>query len=226
LWNTVGIVIVAVILEFILGFLLAILLNRTTTLFPGVALTLIMTPMVLPMVAAGMIWRMLYHQDYGAVNGYMQALGFAPIDWLGNAQFVKPAIILVDLWQWTPFIVLILYAGLRALPEEPFEAATVDGANRWQSFWYVMLPLMRWPVLVALLIRVTDAWKMFDYVAALTGGGPGYSSQTLSFYVYLRGFKRFELGEAAAVSWIMLIIINFVVFGIIALLKPKRGEMM
>ena len=85
---------------------------------------------------------------------------------------------------------------------------------------------MRWPILVALLIRVTDAWKMFDYVAALTGGGPGYSSQTLSFYVYLRGFKRFELGEAAAVSWLMLIIINFVVLGIITLLKPKRGEMM
>ena len=224
LWNTVEIVVLAVALEFVIGFGLALLLNRRTTRWPGVALTLILTPMVLPMVAAGLTWRMLYHLDYGAVNGYLQILGLPGVDWLGNPGIVRLAIVLVDVWQWTPFIVLIMYAGLKALPEEMFEAARVDGATAWGSLWHITLPLMRWAIMVSLLIRITDAWKMFDYIAALTGGGPGYSSQTISFYVYQRGFRRFELGEAAAVSWLMLIIIYIVSMVIIWLLKPKQGE--
>jgi multiple sugar transport system permease protein len=224
LGNTVFIVLLGVAIQFILGMALALLLHSRLTRFSGLALTLMLTPLVLPMVATGLIWRMLYHLDYGAVNGYLRAVGLPAIDWLGNSTAVKPAIVLVDVWQWTPFVMLILYAGLRALPEEPFEAARVDGASPWQSFWHITLPLLRWPIMVALLIRVTDAWKMFDYIAALTGGGPGYSSQTLSFYTYLRGFKRFELGEAAAISWLMLIVIYILSMLIIGALKPRQGE--
>jgi multiple sugar transport system permease protein len=226
LGNTVYIAILALVLEIVVGMGLALLLNRKRTIWPGGALTLMLTPLVLPMVAAGLIWRMLFHLDYGAVNGYMRMVGLPAIDWLGNVAWVKLAIVLVDFWQWTPFVLLILYAGLKALPEEPFEAAKVDGASALQSFWHITLPLLRWPLMVALLLRATDVWKMFDYVAALTGGGPGFSSQTLSFYVYLRGFKRFELGEAAAVSWLMLIVIYIISMLIIGALRPKRGETM
>jgi len=119
---------------------------------------------------------------------------------------------------------LILFAGLKALPEEIMEASKVDGANSLSTLFFITIPLLRWPILVALLIRITDSWKMFDYVDALTGGGPGYSSQTLSYYVYIKGFRRFELGEAASVSWIMLIIIYVVCFLLVKILKPKAGE--
>ena len=224
LGNTFYIVVLAVIIEFAFGLGLALVLNNKAARLPGLALTLILTPMILPMVAAGLIWRMLYHLDYGAVNAFIRLFGLSGIDWLGDPKWVKPAIVLVDAWQWTPFVVLILYAGLRALPEEPFEAAKVDGASGLQTLWNITLPLLRWPIMVVLLIRVTDAFKTFDYVAALTGGGPGYSSQTLSFYTYLRGFKRFELGEAAAVSWLLLLIVYAACMLILAVMRPKQGE--
>ena len=217
-------VVIGVIVQFLFSFLLALALNKKTTLYTGTALTLILTPLVMPMVASGLTWRMLFHIEYGAINGIITSLGFDSINFLGDPALVRFSIILVDTWQWTPLMTLILFAGLKALPEEIMEASKVDGANSLSTLFFITIPLLRWPILVALLIRITDSWKMFDYVDALTGGGPGYSSQTLSYYVYLKGFRRFELGEAASVSWIMLIIIYIVCFLLVKSLKPKIGE--
>ena len=224
LFNTIEMVLIGVIVQFLFSFLLALALNKKTTLYTGTALTLILTPLVMPMVASGLTWRMLFHIEYGAINGMITSLGFDSINFLGDPSLVRFSIILVDTWQWTPLMTLILFAGLKALPEEIMEASKVDGANSVSTLFFITIPLLRWPILVALLIRITDSWKMFDYVDALTGGGPGYSSQTLSYYVYLKGFRRFELGEAASVSWIMLIIIYVVCFLLVKILKPKAGE--
>ena len=224
LFNTIEMVVIGVIVQFLFSFLLALALNKKTTLYTGTALTLILTPLVMPMVASGLTWRMLFHIEYGAINGIITSLGFDSINFLGDPSLVRFSIILVDTWQWTPLMTLILFAGLKALPEEIMEASKVDGANSVSTLFFITIPLLRWPILVALLIRITDSWKMFDYVDALTGGGPGYSSQTLSYYVYLKGFRRFELGEAASVSWIMLIIIYVVCFLLVKILKPKAGE--
>jgi|TARA_B110000438_G_scaffold24366_1_gene22589 multiple sugar transport system permease protein len=224
LFNTIEMVVIGVIVQFLFSFLLALALNKKTTLYTGTALTLILTPLVMPMVASGLTWRMLFHIEYGAINGIITSLGFDSINFLGDPSLVRFSIILVDTWQWTPLMTLILFAGLKALPEEIMEASKVDGANSLSTLFFITIPLLRWPILVALLIRITDSWKMFDYVDALTGGGPGYSSQTLSYYVYIKGFRRFELGEAASVSWIMLIIIYVVCFLLVKILKPKAGE--
>jgi multiple sugar transport system permease protein len=224
LFNTVEILIIGVLVQLIFSFLIALALNKKTTIYTGTALTLILTPLVMPMVATGLTWRMLFHIEYGAINGIISSLGFNSVNFLGDPSLVKASIILVDTWQWTPLMTLILFAGLKSIPEEIMEASKVDGANSLSTLLYITIPLLRWPILVALLIRITDAWKMFDYVEALTGGGPGYSSQTLSYYVYLKGFRRFELGQAASVSWIMLIIIYIVCLILVKILKPKTGE--
>ena len=224
LYNTIYMVLIGVFIQLILGLLIALLLNKLESKIKGIILTLILTPLVLPMIATGLSWRMIYHLEYGLINGILEALNIDKINFLGDPFLVKFSIIFVDTWQWTPLIILILYAGVKSLPHDIKEQAIVDGANKIQNFLFITLPLLRWYILVAILIRITDAWKMFDYISSLTGGGPGYSSQTLSYYVYLRGFRRFELGEAAAVSWIMLIIIYLICFIMVILFKPKTGE--
>ena len=221
--NTLIILAVALSIEFIFGFAIALLLNRKVVKGSSIFTTLLLTPMMMPMVAAGLMWRMMFHLDYGIINAFVKSLGISSgINWLGSSQWVLPTIIIVDIWQWTPFVILILLAGLKALPKEPLEAAIVDGSSSWQRFRYVILPLLRWPIMIVLLIRMMDIFKIFDTVYALTYGGPGYSSETISFHTYLQGFKHFKLGYAAALSWIILIIVLIFSTLLIRLIRKKE----
>jgi multiple sugar transport system permease protein len=197
----------SVAIEFVLGMLIALLLNRKMR-----GITMIRTFLLLPMmatpVAVGLLWRWMLNPDFGIINYYLQAwFGITGPNWLVESSLAMPVVIGVDVWQWTPFMVLSLLAGLQALGEEPIEAARVDGATPLQMFWHVTLPQLRSIIMVVLLIRVIDAFKSFDVVWTLTNGGPGISTELLSLRVYRIAFKFWETGYASAVSWLFLIVV-------------------
>jgi multiple sugar transport system permease protein len=171
-------------------------------------LPLVIMPMLLSTMVVCATWKVLYHYDYGLFNYFLGTLGLEPIQWLTNKQIVMKSVVLVDIWQWAPMSFLILLAGLQSIPRELYEAAKVDGANRSRLFWYITLPLLRHHVLLVILLRSIDTFRIFDKVYALTGGGPGNATETISFYIYREGFTYFHIDRAAAASVIMLLIVT------------------
>lgn len=212
LQKTFFLLFVVVSIEFVLGMIIAHLLNKEKVRFDYLWMVLILSPMMLPLIASGNLWRMLFDVRWGAVNAGLMFFGVKPIDFLGNPKWSMFAVIVVDIWQWTPFVVITLLAGMRSVPDEPIEAALVDGASRWQMFWHVTLPLMRSQILIVLLIRGMDVFKTFDIVYALTFGGPGQSTTVATFYIYRQAFTQFKLGYGAALSWIVFVIVYLISF--------------
>jgi len=212
LFNTLSFMSMAVLLQFFLGLGLALLLNRKFK-GAGIVRTLFLLPMMMPAVVAGTLWRFMFLRDYGIVNYLLGLIGITGPAWCGSMEkflhlpVAMYSIIIVDVWQWTPFMMLILLAGLQSLPEEPIEAAKIDGASKGQILSHIILPLLKPAIMVALLIRTMDAFKIFDLVYILTYGGPGWSTEVLSFYAYKVGFSWFLMGKAATLSWIMLLTI-------------------
>jgi len=221
--KTVIILVVAVTIEFLLGFLIAWLLNKKQVRWDFIWIALILTPMMMPLIASGNLWRMLLDVRWGAVNAVVMFLGFKPIDFLGTAKWALPAVILVEIWQWTPFVVITLLAGLRSVPEEPREAAMVDGASHWQTFTRVILPHMQGQIMIVLLIRSMDVVKTFDVVYALTFGGPGQSTTVATFYLYRQAFTQFKLGYGAALSWLIFIMVYLISYVILKLFRRQES---
>ncbi len=203
--NTLVFSVIASLLQVGLGLLLALLFNRE---FWGkrFALSVIIYPMMLSTLVCSAIWRSWYHFDFGLLNYILISLGLVPIEWLTDPDFALYSVILVDIWQWTPMTFLIMMAGMQSIPKDVLEAAQKDGAKGWRLYWYIILPQLRSHLFLALLLRTIDTFKIFDKVYALTGGGPGVATETLSMYVYEKGFKFFELGLASAASMVMLLI--------------------
>lgn len=196
----------ALALEFGLGLGLALLLDsqiRGRNLWRA----LLLLPMILPPVVVGVIWRLIYNPNFGVLNGALQLAGVdtTRLTWLADPSVALAAVIVVDVWEWTPFVFLILLAGLQAIPEEPYEAARIDGASAWQTFWHVTLPLLTPAILVALLLRTMDLLRIFDQVFILTQGGPGFATETISLYIYKTAFRFFDFGYAAAMSLLLLV---------------------
>ncbi len=218
-WSAVRVTLVfvgvTVIIETLLGLGISLLLNDEFR-GRGMVRTIIVFPLMISPVVVGLIWRFMYNTDRGMVNYLLYLLGIDIVDWLGRQATALPAVMLADVWEWTPFIALILMAALQALPDEPFEAALIDGASRWQMFRYVTLPMIRPALMVAILIRTMDAFKIFDTIYVLTLGGPGVSTQVLGLYTYKWGFKFFQMGYASAMSYVMILMLvivgNIVVF--------------
>lgn len=198
-------VLVAVGIEFILGMGLALLLNHDLK-GKGIIRSIILLPMMCTNVVIGLTWRLLFNYEFGLVNYYLTRLGLTPVEWLSKPSVALPAVIIVDVWNTTSFVALLLLAGLQALPEEPFEAARIDGASSRQIFFYLTLPLLRQTILVALLWRFIDTFRIFDVVYLLTAGGPARATETVSIYVYRYGFQAFNLGFASAASYIMIVV--------------------
>jgi multiple sugar transport system permease protein len=221
--KTIIILIVGVTIEFLLGFFIASLLNRREVKADYLWIALILSPMMLPLIASGNLWRMLLDLRWGAVNALIMAFGLKPIDFLGSSTWALPAIIIVEIWQWTPFVIITLLAGLRTVPDEPREAARVDGATRWQTFWQIVVPHMRGQILVVLLIRSMDVFKTFDVVYALTFGGPGQSTTVATFYLYRQAFTQFKLGYGAALSWIIFVFIYLICFLILKVFRAQEA---
>ena len=198
-------VILAISIEFILGMALALLLNQELK-GKGLFRSMILLPMMCTNVVIGLMWRLLLNYQYGLVNYYLGRLGILPVEWLSSPKVAMGSVVLVDVWNTTSFVALMLLAGLQSLPDEPYEAARIDGASRVKSFFYLTLPLLKPVILVALLWRFIDTFRIFDVIYLLTAGGPARVTETVSIYVYRYGFQSFNLGVAAASSFIMLLI--------------------
>jgi len=218
-WRTFTFTALAVGMETILGLALAMLLNRD---FRGRNLlkTLFLLPMVATPVAIGMVWLLMYEPSIGYVNYLFSLIGLPGQPWLASEAQALPSLAIVDIWQWTPMIALILLAGLASMPSDPFEAAEVDGASPLQVFWNITLPLLRPTMGVAVILRSIDALKTFDIIYAMTQGGPNYASETLNLYGYTLGFSYFRMGSASS----LLMIFFAIVMGVVVFLNwARRG---
>jgi multiple sugar transport system permease protein len=206
---TVIILVVALTIETLLAIAMAMLLARGDIVGRNMFRVLAFIPALINPIATGYTFHLLFHPNGGAVNAL---LGFAAghpvnLDWIGSPSTALAAIIVTDIWQWTPFLTIVFLAARLGLPGEPFEAARIDRASPWLIFRRVTLPGLVPAITVMLLIRGIDIFKLFDTIYAITGGGPGTATQTLGFYTYLVGFNSFKLGYAAALSWVLNIIL-------------------
>lgn len=207
-WLTIRFVAFSVSIEFVLGFALAWLIWRFIER-QRLLTTLLLVPMMIAPVAVGLIWRLLLQGDFGMATYYLRAIGLLSQSSavFSSPRLVMPTIIAIDVWQWTPFVTLIILAGLMSLPRSPFEAATMDGAGPWRQFVDIMLPLLRPIIALVLLLRGIDAFKEFDKVFIMTGGGPGTVSELLSVYAYRINFKNWNLGYGATVSFMVYLVV-------------------
>lgn len=208
---TIVFVMVTVLIEIILGMLIALLFSRENRNFT-ISRTLLLLPMVSTPVVVGILWRIMLNTDYGVVNYFLGWFGFSKINWLGDPSLALTAIIAVDIWQWTPFIVLILIAALLSVPQELVEASTIDGANRWITFWSVRLPFILPVFLVSILLRFIDSFKVVDTVYVMTYGGPGNATKVVSMFIYQTSLKYFKIGYGSAISILFIIVLILVSF--------------
>jgi len=201
--NTLILAVVAVSLEMLLGLALALLADRYLQRM-SILKTILLLPMMLPPIAVAIIWKLMYQPQFGVLNDLLRRLGGEGILWTSGADTALASIILVDIWQWTPFVLLMCLAGLAGLPREPYEAAELDGANAWQKFRDLTWPFLRPVLAITLLLRVMDAIRLFDQVYVLTRGGPAGATETISYYIYKVAFRFFDIGYAAAISLVVL----------------------
>lgn len=198
--------ILAVGVETVLGVMIALILNREFW-GKGIAKTILLLPMVATPVAIGLAWTLFYEPTIGLANYTLRKLGLQASSWLASRDMVVPALAIVDIWEWTPMIALIVLAGLASMPVEPFEAAKVDGASAFQTLRYITLPLLYPTILVAVVLRSIDAFKTFDIIYTMTAGGPGFASETLNIYAYSLGFGYFNFGAASSALVALLAIV-------------------
>lgn len=224
LQNTFVFSIAAVSIEIVLGFLLASILTRD---FFGrnVVRGVLMIPMLASPIVSGIMWRFMYNPDFGIINYFFSVFGLPTQVWTGSPKTALLSCIIVDIWAFTPFVILLLLAGLQSIPKDQYEAAMIDGAGAWGKFKFITVPWLRPMLLVVLLLRTMDCIKVFDQIYALTGGGPGVSSLTVGVYAYVKGFRNFHFGYAAAISWVLaLITIVICIIYIRSIKVPDRGD--
>lgn len=204
--TTLAILVIALTTEVLLGVGLAMLLNRLKW-FKGICRALFLLPLAAAPEAAALIWRYLYDSDFGVYNALLKMVGLGPINWLGSSLPALASIIIFDVWQWTPFVTLITLAALQALPREPFEAAELDGASRFTVFSRLTLPLLAPVLALIVVLRGMDLARLYDPVAAMTKGGPGVATETVSYYLYRVGLEDFRLDQASAMALLVLFVI-------------------
>jgi multiple sugar transport system permease protein len=217
LFNTLIFAVCAVGGQMLCGFVLALLCCRVTR-GRVIYRTIFILPILIPGIVVGAIWKLLLNFDFGLVNQVMGLVGFEAINWLGARETALASVILVDIWHWTPFCFLLFLAGLESLPQDVYEAAKIDGATIWQELVYVTLPMMLPTIMVTFAFRLVTAFKVFDEVYLLTGGGPGTSTEVLSFTLYQRFFRQDRTGYGAAMS----ITIIFLVCMLLAMALSAR----
>jgi ABC-type sugar transport system permease subunit len=226
-WNTGVIIVPSLAVELLLGLGLALLLGRVIRGRPIITALLAIPAMVSPVMGA-MAWRMMYGVKYGAINNLGRQLGLLDVyfDWFASPFIAVIAVILVEIWHNTPFMMLVLLAGLQSIPQELYDAAKVDGATSWQSFWSVTLPLLKFTMAVGVMIRLIDLTKLFGLIFILTFGGPGGATETVAFNTYLVGFKDFRMSYASALSYVIVgavLLLTLVFLWIQRLREAKAG---
>ncbi|GGG01697.1 carbohydrate ABC transporter permease [Paenibacillus abyssi] len=209
-WNALRITAIfvasTVVLEFAIGLGLAIILNRLTV-GQRIYQSILLLPIAMAPTVVGLMFRFMMNDQYGIMNYFMELFGMSRVAWLSNTSLALPALIFTDIWQWTPFMMIILLAGLKGIPDEPYEAANIDGASAWQAFRYVTIPQLSKIIYIALLLRTIDSLRIYDTIYMMTKGGPINVTSTLSWIVYDKGFKFLEFGYGAAICIILLIIV-------------------
>jgi multiple sugar transport system permease protein len=190
----------------LLGLGIALLLNRIPRAKAFITSLLIIPSMVSP-ASAAMVWRMLLGVKYGGVNNFLMQVGVLDVyfDWFATPARAILSIVAVEVWHNTSFMMIVLLAGLQSIPQDLYEAGEVDGASTWQKFWYITLPLLKFTMIVALLIRMIDLTKIFGLIYLLTFGGPAGSTQTVAFSTYLSGFQDFRISYASALSYVIVV---------------------
>ncbi len=208
----------AVLAPLLLGTVAALVFARE---FPlrGLLRSAFALPMMATPVAVALVWTMMFHPQQGVLNYLLGLVGIGPSEWVYSPRLAIPCLVLVDVWQWTPLVMLVVLGGLAAMPAEPLEAARIDGASRWQAFRHVTLPLVMPFILVAAVIRTIDALKTFDTIFVITQGGPGTASETLNLYLYLQAFSFYQVGKASAV-----VVVFFALVLALCLLLAGRRE--
>jgi multiple sugar transport system permease protein len=198
--------VLAVVLPILFGTAAALVFHREFP-FRGLLRTIFVMPMMATPVAVALVWTMMFHPQLGVLNYLLSLVGIGPQAWVYSPNAVIPTLILVEVWHWTPLVMLIVLGGLAGLPREPYESALIDGANAWHMFRHITLPLV-WPfIMVAIVIRTIDALKAFDTIFVITQGGPGTASETLNIFLYLQAFQFYKIGYASAVVVIFFVII-------------------
>lgn len=216
LGRTFSFTVFAVAIEVVLGVAIALILNRA---FVGksFAKLLLLLPLVATPVAVGIVFNLFYDPTIGLLNFALHALGLPQGRWVSSENTVIASLVLVDVWQWTPMITLIVLAGLAGLSEEPVEAARVDGASDWQILRYVTIPMVMPVILTAMILRLIDALKTFDIIFAMTGGGPGYASETLNIMGFKYSFEYFRMGQSSVILVALFIVVLLCSLGIMKL---------
>lgn len=213
--------------EILGGLGLALLVQRTvrSAAVRAALYVLAIVPLVIPPVAVGVVARLIYVPEYGALNRMLQLAGIlqSEIQWLGSPVGSMLAVASVDIWQWTPFVYLVLYAGLQTVPHETVEAAQVDGASSRQQFWHIELPYLRSLLVLVVVFRLADVLRVFDHVFILTGGGPGATTQFLSLHLYQIGFKFSDLGQASALAVVVMIVMS-ILYTLVSRVLPLERD--
>ena len=224
LYNTIVFTVISVSLEFILGLGMALLLN-TSFKGRGLARACVLVPWALPPAVMAMAWGWMYDGTYGVFNDILLRLGIisSPVAWLGKPTLAMGALIFADVWKTTPFIMIILLAGLQSIPRDLYEAIKMDGAGWWGQFRRITLPLLKSYIVLAILFRTIHAFGVFDLVWVLTGGGPGGATQTISLYIYNNLYRYLNLGYAASLT-IVTALILLIIAVIISLLHRTQVE--
>jgi multiple sugar transport system permease protein len=219
--NTTVFALGAVAGQMVLGFLLALLCSRVTrgrVLYRAVFIL----PILIPGIVVGAIWKLMLNFDFGLANQALGLLGIEPLDWLGANETALLSVILVDIWHWTPFCFLLFLAGLESMPQDIYEAANIDGASAWQELRHITLPMMLPTILVTFVFRLVLAFKVFDEVYLLTGGGPGTATEVISFTLYQRFFTEDRVGHGAAMSILVIFLVSLLL--VLALSARRRSE--
>ena len=224
---TIKFVFSVVVVEMIIGIGLALFLDRSIRGMSALR-TLFLLPMMIAPIVVGLMWRYMYHPSVGILNRTLKDLGLASIPWLSDGNWALLSIIIADIWQWSPFIFILTLAALQSLPKSALEAARIDGATGWQLIWYIKLPLMMPVLIVTCLLRMVDAFKVLEVILVMTNGGPGLSTEILSLRISRTASEFRELGEAAAMSNFLLLLVlllTLIMFGYNKLAEARDSNL-
>lgn len=226
-WGSVSTMLIytgtSVLFQVVVGLALALALFRPIR-GQGILRVALLLPMILAPVAVGLTWRtLILTPDYGILDAFLQLFGLGPFPWLTHPTWALASVIAIHTWQWTPFAFLVFTASLHAMPDDPFEAAMIDGANGWQRFRDITLPLLRPAIAVVVILRIMIAFRAFDAIYSATGGGPGTATEILNLYAYRISFTSLKLGYGAALGT-MLLLLTLVISGLVFRLRQRAQE--
>ena len=220
--NTFLFVFVGVSCQFVFGLIMALVFNKV--LRHNLFISMLMLPSMMTPIVVGLLWRYILNSDFGIISQLLMLLGYSKQAWLSNPKIAIYVLLIIDFWQWTPFMFLILLAGLQTMTPDTLEAARVDGASGIVTLFYIILPIIKPIALVAVTFRIMDAFKLFDIIAVLTGGGPGSATYTLILKAMIDGFTHFRLAYSASVSIVTLILVTIFSLLFLRIIYKEMGE--